>query len=110
MVPEDQGAWTDDGINEDEILPSIDKEDEVDIIYKDVSGMHSMEGEGLEFLMLPSGDAFLAVAIDTRTPVLEYYFFKLTNSAGGTVVWAPLAPAPDFVQKSSLKTARCRRP
>jgi hypothetical protein len=94
MVPEDQDGWADDGISEGEILPSIEKEDEVDIIYKDASGMRSMEGD-LEFLILPSGDAFLAVATDTGTPVLEHYFFKLANSGGGTVVLAPLARAPD---------------
>jgi hypothetical protein len=43
MVPEDQGGWTADGISEDEILPSIEKEDEIDIIYKNSSGMRSME-------------------------------------------------------------------
>jgi hypothetical protein len=71
-----------------------EKEDEVDMIYKDASVMRSAEGKGLDFLILPSGDAFLAVAVDTGTPVLEYYFFKLANSDGGTVVWAPLARAP----------------
>jgi hypothetical protein len=95
MVPEDQHGWVDDGIREGEIPPSIEKEDEIDIIYKDASGMRSMEGEDLEFLILASGDAFLAIAIDTGTPVLEHYFFKLANSGGGTVVLAPLTRVPD---------------
>jgi hypothetical protein len=94
-IPEDQSGWTDDGINEGKTLPSIEKEDKIDIIYKDASGMCSMEADRLEFLILPSGDAFLVVTTDTRAAVVEHYFFKLDNSGGGTVVWAPLARASD---------------
>jgi hypothetical protein len=95
MAPEEQSDPMNDGTSEGEIVPSIGNEDEADSIYKDASGIRSIEGEDLKFLTLPSDDAFLAVAIDTGTPVLEYYFFKLANSGGGTVVWAPLARAPD---------------
>jgi len=60
------------------------------------------------FLILPSGDAFLAVATDTGTQVLGYYFLKLANSGAGTVGTARAGAG--FIQKSSLMTARCQTP
>jgi hypothetical protein len=109
MIPKDQDGRTGDGISEGAIS-SIDKEDELDIIFKDPSDIRSVAVDGPEFLTLPRGDAFLVVAIDTRTPVLEHYFFKLDNSGGETVVWAPLARGLVSSRRSSLMTARWQTP
>jgi hypothetical protein len=108
-VPREKSGWSADKITDGEILLSVEGNEKVDIIYKDVTGMRTLAGEGFHLFAFSGDDALLVVAIHPAGPTLEHFLFRLDGSGRGVVVWGT-ARAGALLQKSSLMTAGCAKP